>query len=79
VKRRFAGKELTIAELGGVRERTLAFLEETPDRDLRAAAISRALSFYDWFAFIAAHQTRHSKQMWEIEQNLPKDVASSRK
>jgi hypothetical protein len=78
-----ASKEVMIAELRGVRERTRAFLEETHGRELseyhwRHPFLGH-LSFYDWFAFVAAHQLHHSKQMWEIGQNLPKDVASSRK
>ena len=76
-------KEAMIAELRGVRERTLAFLEETSQRDLgeyfwRHPFLGQ-LSFYDWFAFLAAHQFRHRKQLLEIAKNLPKDVASSQK
>ena len=78
-----AGKELMIAELRGVRERTLVFLEKTHRRDLSRYSWRHPflghLNFCEWFAFIAAHQIRHSKQMWEIGQNLPKGVASSRK
>ena len=77
------GKEIMIAELRGVRERTLAFLEETHGRDLCRYSWRHPflgyLNFYEWFGFIAAHEIRHSKQMWEIGQNLPKGVASSRK
>jgi len=77
------GKETMLAELRSVRERTLAFLEETLHRDLSRYGWNHPflgrLSFYAWFAFLAAHQVRHSKQMWEIAQNLPKDVASSQK
>ena len=77
------GNEIMIAKLRGVRERTLSFLEETPGRDLSRYSWLHPflgyLNFYEWFAFIAAHQIRHSKQMWEIAQNLPKGVASSQK
>lgn len=77
------GKEIMIAELRGVRERTLAFLEETHGRDLVRYSWQHPflgyLNFYEWFTFIAAHQNRHGKQMWGIAQNLPKGVASSRK
>jgi hypothetical protein len=78
-----ASKEVMIAELRSVRERTRAFLEETHARELseyywRHPFLGH-LNFYDWFAFVAAHQLRHSKQMWDIGQNLPKGVASSQK
>src|SRR5215467_13424219 len=77
-----ADKETMLARLRSVRERTLAFLEETRHRDLRANGWRHPflgrLNFYGWFRFIAAHEIRHSKQMWEIAQNLRKDVATSR-
>jgi hypothetical protein len=76
-------KETMIAELRGVRERTLAFLEETHGRDLCAYRWPHPflgrLNFYEWFTFIAAHQIRHTKQLVEIVSALPKDVASSQK
>jgi hypothetical protein len=79
----FVGKEVMLAELRGVREKTLSFLEKTRGRELSKYfwrhPFLGCLNFYTWFAFIAAHQVRHSKQMWEIGQNLPKDVASARK
>jgi hypothetical protein len=75
-------KETMLAELRGVRERTLAFLEETRHRDLRAYGWRHPflgrLNFYNWFQFIAAHEIRHSKQMWELVKILRKGVASSR-
>ena len=78
-----AGKEVMIAELRGVRERTLAFLEETHQRDLAGYFWRHPflgnLNFYGWFTFLAAHQVRHTKQMLEIAKNLPKDVASAQK
>lgn len=74
------GKETMIAELRGVRERTLAFLEETQGRDLAAYCWRHPflgrLNFYNWFTFLAAHQIRHTKQMVEIAQNLPKAVVA---
>lgn len=77
-----ADKETMLAGLRSVRERTLAFLEETRHRDLRAYGWRHPflgrLNFYGWFRFIAAHEIRHSKQMWEVAQNLRKDVATSR-
>jgi DinB superfamily len=78
-----ADKETMLRELRSVRERTLAFLEETRHRELIAYSWRHPflgrLNFYDWFRFLAAHEIRHSKQMWEIGQNLRKGVASSRK
>lgn len=76
-------KETMLARFGGVRKRTLTFLQETQHRDLsgyywKHPFLGR-LNFYAWFEFIAAHQIRHSKQMWEIGQNLRKGVASSLK
>ena len=75
-------KETMLAGLRSVRERTLAFLEETRHRDLSAYGWRHPflgrLDLYGWFQFIAAHEVRHSKQMWEIGQNLRKGVASSR-
>lgn len=79
----FGGKETMLAELRGVRERTLAFLEETHGRDCSVYCWPHpflgTLNFYDWFTFVAAHQVRHTKQMVEISKNIPKRVASSQK
>jgi len=76
-------KETMIAELRGIRERTLAFLEETHQRNLSRYCWRHpflgALNFYQWFSFVPAYRFRHTKQMWEITKNLPKDVASSQK
>ena len=76
-----ANKETMLAELRGVRERTLAFLDETQQRDLSGYCWPHPflgrLNFYNWFTFIAAHQIRHTKQMVEIAQNLPKAVVES--
>ena len=78
-----AGKEAMIADLRGVRERTLAFLQETHQRDLAAYCWRHPflgnLDFYEWFTFLAAHQNRHTKQMLEIAKNLPKGVATAQK
>jgi hypothetical protein len=71
-------KEEMLAELRAARERTLAFLEETKDRDLSAHRWAHAflgmLNVYDWFEMIAAHEQRHTKQMKEIAEHLPKAV-----
>jgi hypothetical protein len=78
-----ANKETMLAELRGVRERTLSFLEETHGRDCSVYCWRHpflgCLNFYDWFTFVAAHQIRHTKQMVEISKNIPKRVANSQK
>ena len=80
---RLAGKETMLAELRGVRERTLSFLEETHGRDCSVYCWRHpflgTLNFYEWFTFVAAHQIRHTKQILEIWKNLPKHVATSQK
>lgn len=74
-------KEEMLAELRGVRERTLAFLEETKGRDLSAHRWPHAflgmLNVYEWFEMIAAHERRHTKQIKEIAARLPKVVGIS--
>ena len=74
-------KEDMLGELRAVRERTLAFLEETRARDLSAYRWPHAflgmLDVYEWFEMIAAHQVRHTKQMREIAASLPKVVGIS--
>jgi len=76
-------KEEMLAELRGVRERTLAFIEETRGRDLRPYRYKHpflgSLNLYEWFQFIASHEVRHTKQMREIAANIPKVVASLQK
>lgn len=73
-----AGKEDMLAELRDLRERTLAFLDETKSRDLGMYRWPHpflgTLSLYDWLAFIASHEIRHTKQMREIAASLPKSV-----
>jgi hypothetical protein len=74
-------KESMLAELRGVRGRTLLFLGETHDRDLSVCywphPFLGKLNFYNWFTFIAVHQIRHTKQLVEIAKNLPKHVVPS--
>jgi hypothetical protein len=74
-------KEEMMAELRAVRERTLAFLEETKGRDLTVYRWPHAflgmLNVYEWFEMIAAHEQRHAKQMKEIVKHLPKAVGNS--
>ena len=76
-------KEEMLGELRLTRERTLAFLAETQNRDLsgygwRHVFLGR-LNMYEWFELIAVHQLRHTKQMKEVEGAvlLPKVVENS--
>ncbi len=74
-------KEEMLAELRAARERTLAFIDETKDRDLSVYCWEHAflgmLNVYEWFEMIAAHEVRHTKQMKEIAAHLPKAVGIS--
>ncbi len=76
-------KEAMLGELRDVRGRTLAFLNETRNRDLSAYGWRHPflgrLNFYEWFEFIGAHQIRHRKQMQEIAGNFPKSVTTLQK
>jgi uncharacterized damage-inducible protein DinB len=76
-------KEAMLAELREVRERTLAFIEETRGRDLNPYSMPHAflgtLNVYGWLQLIASHQVRHTKQMREIAASLPKVVANLQK
>ena len=73
-------KEVMLADLRTVRERSLAFLEETRSRNLSeycwAHPALGTLNTYEWMQFIASHEIRHTKQMREIAANLPKSVES---
>ena len=72
-----------LAELRGVRERTLSFIEETRERDLGKYTMGHpflgTLSIYEWLQFIASHEIRHTKQLREIAGTLPKTVTSLEK
>ena len=63
-------KETMLAELREVRERTLAFVDETKSRDLSKYRYRHAflgsLNIYQWLQMIACHEIRHEKQMREI-------------
>ena len=76
-------KEGMLAELQQVRERTLAFIEETKARDLSKYRMPHpflgTLNTYEWFQLIASHEIRHTKQMREIAGTLPKSVISLEK
>jgi hypothetical protein len=76
-------KEEMLAQFREVRERTLAFMEETRGRDLRKYHMLHpflgTLNAYEWFQMIASHEVRHTKQMREIARALPKTVTSLQK
>lgn len=69
-------KEEMLAGLREARERSLAFLQETRNRDLglylwKHPAVGM-LNAYGWIQFLAAHENRHTKQMREIAASLRK-------
>jgi hypothetical protein len=76
-------KEVMLGELRDVRGRTLAFLEETKNRDLSLYCWPHpflgTLNLYEWFQMIGCHELRHTKQMQEIAATLPKAVEALRK
>lgn len=76
-------KEEMLAELREVRERTLAFIEETMERDLSKYRMPHAflgtLNAYEWFQMIASHEERHTKQMGEIAADLLKGIEKLQK
>jgi DinB superfamily len=76
-------KEAMLARLREVRERSLAFLEETRERNLREYCWKHPaigmLNTYGWLRFVAAHETRHAKQMREIATDLPKAIETLQK
>lgn len=76
-------KEEMLGELRAARERSLSFLEETQQRDLSVYRWEHAflgmLNVYEWFEMIASHELRHTKQMKEIAERLPKAVENTRK
>ena len=73
-------KEAMLGQLRRVRERTLAFLEETRGKDLNNYHMPHpflgTLNAYEWFQLIASHEVRHSKQMQEIAVALLKSVTT---
>jgi len=72
-----------LAELREVRERTLAFLEETKGRDLSVYCWPHpflgTFTMYGWFQVVASHQLRHEKQMRKIVASLPKAIETLQK
>jgi uncharacterized damage-inducible protein DinB len=76
-------KEEMLAELRTVRERSLAFLEETRGRNLGEYCWPHpalgTLNIYEWMQFLASHEVRHTKQMREIAASLLKAIESLQK
>jgi hypothetical protein len=72
-----------LARLRTVRERTLAFLDETQSRNLASYRFPHPFlgmfNLYTWLELIACHQLRHAKQVHEIVTLLPNHVVTSRK
>jgi hypothetical protein len=69
-----AEKEVMLARLAGLRQRTLALLEENRDRDLsayrRPHPFFGSLNLYQWFEVVAYHEARHTKQIREIVESF---------
>jgi uncharacterized damage-inducible protein DinB len=69
-------KETMLAELREIRERTLAFVDETKGRDLSKYCWRHAflgmLNTYEWLQMIACHEIRHEKQLHEIAKSYRK-------
>jgi hypothetical protein len=74
-------KEEMLGQLRATRERAIAFLEETRKRDVSCYRWRHVFlgssNAYEWFEMIASHQLRHSKQVQEIRERLPKVVGIS--
>ncbi len=69
-------KETMLAELREIRERTLAFVDETKGRDLSKYRWRHAflgmLNMYEWLQMIACHEIRHEKQLQKIANSYRK-------
>jgi DinB superfamily len=69
-------KETMLARLREIRERTLAFVDETKGRDLSKYCWRHAflgmLNTYEWLQMIACHEIRHEKQLREIAKSYRK-------
>ncbi len=71
-------KDTQLGGLRSVRDRTLAFLDETKSQNLALYRFPHPFlgmfSIYNWLDLIARHQIRHSKQVHEIVTFLPNRV-----
>ena len=78
-----AEKDPMLAALCTVRERTLAFLDETKSRNLAPYCFPHPFlgmfNLYGWLELVACHQLRHAKQVHEIATLIPKHVVTSQK
>lgn len=65
-------RELMLARLADQRHRTLCVLEAGRESNLRKYRVQHpflgSVHYYDWFRTLAAHDTRHTKQLKEIIQ-----------
>ena len=72
-----------LVELREVRKQTLAFIDRDRGLDLRKYHMPHPflglLNGCEWFRMLAAHEVRHTKQMKEISQALPKFVTRLQK
>jgi len=70
-----AEKSEMLSRLAGVRQQTLALLDQVRDRDLSVYwwkhPLLGPLRFYDWFRMVAHHEFRHTKQLREILRFAP--------
>ena len=71
-------KQAMLGTLRDVRERTLVFLTDTEQRNLKAYCWQHPflgmLNCYEWMEMIAAHQIRHTKQIHTIGQKLSRKL-----
>jgi hypothetical protein len=63
-------REMMLARLAEQRQRTLSLLKAGGGTSLRKYRIQHpmlgSLHYYDWFRTLAAHDTRHTKQLSEV-------------
>lgn len=71
-------KDEMLVQLRETRACTQSFIEETVGKDLRKYHMPHpflgTMNAYEWFQLIASHQVRHTKQMKQIGEALPKTV-----
>jgi hypothetical protein len=63
-------REMMLSRLAEQRQRTLSVLEGGRETNLRKYRVQHpflgSLHYYDWFRTLAAHDTRHTKQLREV-------------
>lgn len=71
-------KDEMLAQLRETRASTRSFIEETAGKDLRKYHMPHpflgTMNACEWFQLIASHQVRHTRQIKEIGEALPKTV-----